>query len=190
MKDQDLLWHDDEIKKINKCRVFDLMCATRHSEDGMKSNFYYLNANNWVTIIPIYKNDQNIDEFVMVRQFRHGDQQIYTEFPAGIMEKNENPEVAALRELEEETGFTGKLTFIGKLNPNPAILNNTNYTFLAEDLKPLKQGQKLDEEERLHVVHMNIREVGRYMGIAPEFSHAIMVQAYYYYLRYRSQITY
>lgn len=187
MSDHDLIWYDKEVSQVAKCRVFDVMQAKRRSQDGHVADFFYLKANDWVTVVPVRKNE-NDEEFLMVRQFRHGDKQIHTEFPAGIIDPGETPEQAALRELEEETGFTGKLILIGQLNPNPALFANTNYTFLAEDLRPTGEAQRLDDEERLQVVTINVREVGRYMGIAPEFSHAIMVQAYYFFLRYRQKL--
>lgn len=188
MADQDLIWYDEDTSTIAKCRVFDVMKAKRRSYDGHKSDFFYLNTRDWVTVIPVHKLANNEEEFLMVRQFRHGDKHIHTEFPAGIVDEGETPEQTALRELQEETGYTGKLTLIGQLNPNPALFKNKNYTFLAEDIWPINTGQHLDEEERLKVVSINVREVGRYMGIAPEFSHAIMVQAYYFFLRYRQKV--
>ncbi len=41
----------------------------------------------------------------MVRQFRHGSGGITIEFPAGTIDPGENPEIAAKRELLEETGL-------------------------------------------------------------------------------------
>jgi ADP-ribose pyrophosphatase len=43
-------------------------------------------------------------QMVMVRQYKHGVREMTLEFPAGTFE-DEQPEAAALRELEEETGY-------------------------------------------------------------------------------------
>ena len=54
-----------------------------------------------VCIIPI---DPSTDEVCVVRQFRPPMQSYVWEFPAGLIDKNESVEEAALRELKEETG--------------------------------------------------------------------------------------
>ncbi|MGL4524089.1 MAG: NUDIX hydrolase [Spirochaetia bacterium] len=190
MSEQDLIWIEKSKKLIAKCAVFDIYSSLCQSKDGMECDFFWINAPDWVTVVPILKIADNQEEFLMVKQFRHGSKQLYTEFPAGIMDPGEKPEEAALRELQEETGYTGRLTLIGKVNPNPALFNNTKYTFLAEDLVPHEAGQCLDETEKLLIQKMNTKEVGRYVGIAPEFSHAMTVQAYFFFLRHRQQLIY
>lgn len=45
-------------------------------------------------------NSKNQNEFLLLRAFKNWD------FPKGMVEKNENPWKAALREVEEETGLT------------------------------------------------------------------------------------
>ena len=49
------------------------------------------------------------DEIVLIRQFRPPAGKLMVEFPAGLIDPGEEPGAAALRELAEETGFTGKL---------------------------------------------------------------------------------
>jgi 8-oxo-dGTP pyrophosphatase MutT (NUDIX family) len=44
----------------------------------------------------------------MTEQYRHGTGKIALEFPAGIIDKGETPEEAAVRELQEECGFCMK----------------------------------------------------------------------------------
>ncbi len=46
---------------------------------------------------------------VLVRQFRPPTGKFCIEFPAGLVEPNEDFTAAALRELSEETGYTGKV---------------------------------------------------------------------------------
>jgi ADP-ribose pyrophosphatase len=49
---------------------------------------------------------------VLVRQYRHILKSCQLEFPAGTMHETEDPEVAARREMEEETGFTPTHVFL------------------------------------------------------------------------------
>ena len=65
-------------------------------------DFYTLWQPDWVMILPRTKDGK----WVMTKQYRHGIQKIALEFPAGIIDKGETPELAAIRELQEECGYT------------------------------------------------------------------------------------
>lgn len=65
-------------------------------------DFYTLWQPDWVLILA-----RTVDgNWVMTEQYRHGTGKIALEFPAGIINKGETPEQAALRELQEECGFS------------------------------------------------------------------------------------
>lgn len=65
-------------------------------------DFYTLWQPDWVLILA--RTAQG--KWVMTEQYRHGSGKIALEFPAGIIDKGETPEQAALRELQEECGYT------------------------------------------------------------------------------------
>jgi len=61
-----------------------------------------------VIIIPILKSIKNNTlETIVVEQYRPPIASYAMEFPAGLVDKNETPEHAAMRELWEETGYLG-----------------------------------------------------------------------------------
>lgn len=64
-------------------------------------DFYTLWQPDWVLILARTADGK----WVMTEQYRHGTGKIALEFPAGIIDKNETPEEAALRELQEECGY-------------------------------------------------------------------------------------
>lgn len=51
------------------------------------------------------------NEIVLVRQFRPPAGRMMLEFPAGLIDPGETAETTAVRELYEETGFTGEVKF-------------------------------------------------------------------------------
>lgn len=111
-------------------------------------------AGNAAIIVPV-TDDGN---FIMIREPRTPIRLKVLAFPAGMIEKGETPEVAALRELEEETGYKAEnikkmlevYTEIGYSDEKITI-------FLAKDLKYTHR--HLDETEDIEVVKVPIEEV-------------------------------
>jgi ADP-ribose pyrophosphatase len=72
-------------------------------------------------------------EIVLVREYRHGVEQVVTGLPSGWVEPtDESPEAAIRRELAEETGFVADdFCEIGCSYANPANQTNSVWSFLA-----------------------------------------------------------
>ena len=72
--------------------------------DGrINPEFYILEYPSWVNVTAITKDGQ----FVMIEQYRHGLDDVFTELPAGVVDPGEEPLEAAKRELLEEAGYGG-----------------------------------------------------------------------------------
>ncbi|KAL4226743.1 nudix hydrolase-like protein [Mactra antiquata] len=65
------------------------------------------NTADAVVSIPILRRTLYYDCFVLVKQYRPPIKAYSLEFPAGLLDPKETPETCALRELKEETGYTG-----------------------------------------------------------------------------------
>lgn len=74
------------------------------------------------------------DDVLLVKQYRYPIDQETLEIPAGKLEPGEAPEICAQRELREETGYQGKLTYLGKFYSTPGFSDEIVHLFSAEEL--------------------------------------------------------
>ena len=101
-------------------------------------------------------DDEN--QALLVSQFRYPYRQVLRELPAGKLEYGEDPEAAAVRELEEETGATaGEFRSLGELYPSPGYCGEIIRMYLARDLT---FGEThLDEDEFLNLERVPFGEL-------------------------------
>jgi ADP-ribose pyrophosphatase len=162
-------------------RVFSIRTDTTTSpRTGRKHDFYIIESNDWVNIIPL-----TVDlEVVMIKQYRHGSREVTLEIPGGLVEPEDTPKKAAALELLEETGYRAKKwTRIGVVNPNPALFNNRCYTFLAQDIHKVSEPSP-DQTEDIEVVLIPLRKIPGLI-LRGEINHAIVITAFcHYFLRY------
>lgn len=134
-----------------RCDKVQLPNGTIHDE------YYVLEYPTWINVIAI--TDEG--KYVMVEQYRHGLQDIFTEIVAGVVESGEPPLEAAKRELLEETGFGGgEWSLNAVLSANPGSMNNLTYSFIAKGVKKICE-QHLDETEDINVKLLSEDEVRR-----------------------------
>lgn len=99
-------------------------------------------------------------EMVLVRQYRHGVEQILLELPAGAFDRDrETPESAAMREMTEETGYVcDPLIKLATLYDNPVKDTNQIHVFLGTNATH-SQPQILDDTEEIEVVLVPVSQV-------------------------------
>lgn len=112
------------------------------------ADHYVLEMPDAVIVVPVTASGA----LVMVEQYRHGADGEFLEFPGGQLEMvDERPELAAERELWEETGYhAAALRYLGAQYPNPGAQTNRIHTFLAEVCEG--EARALDPFENLRVV--------------------------------------
>lgn len=180
--DEKLKWITGDTKTLLKTTVCDVTSQHNTAQNGIEGDYIIMDAPDWVIVIP----EEN-ENFLMVKQWRHGEKSLSVEFPGGVIDKNEKPEIAAIRELQEETGFIAeKLTKLGMANPNPALFSNHVHVYLAENLKSTGI-QHLDQDEFINYIEIPKEEVLKGMG-TDEFPHALMSTALCFYLKYKIKI--
>lgn len=80
-------------------------------------------------------------------QFRPGPERWMYEIPGGMFGRDEDFQAAALRELQEETGYVSDEVELLGTSCRDAYVNATWHYYLAKNCYPAKNGQTLDEEE-------------------------------------------
>ena len=112
-------------------------------KNGVKAQREVVEHKPAVAIAPV-DAENNV---LLVRQYRHPAKVDLLEIPAGIIEPGEEPEAAALRELQEEVGYTSRdLRLIFGFWTSPGFTDEYIYGFVARDLVPKRLPQDHDED--------------------------------------------
>ncbi|TNE73669.1 NUDIX hydrolase [bacterium] len=146
-------WTRDSEKEILKTSILSVHShhASSHEKTG---TFYSIKAPDWINVIA----QTTSGEIILVKQYRHGIDAVTLEIPGGAIDKNEDPLLAAKRELLEETGYeSDNWTFLGKTAVNPAFMTNYTHLFYAKDCK-LVSAQDLDEMEEIEILSVSEQE--------------------------------
>ena len=181
-RDEHLRWQELQRERLVDTPVFTLVRSLRQAHDGRQAHYVIAEASDWANIVCTTVDGRGRRCFIMVRQFRHGSMRVGTEFPGGIVDPGESPEVAAARELAEETGYrAGRLELLGSVSPNPALLDNRLHIYTAHQVTA-SGGQNLDRNELLDVRLVPVDELPALIS-TDEFEHALMYVSYLLWLR-------
>lgn len=170
-------WEVLNSQEDKSCRIFtirkDMAISPR---TGKSHDFYVLESAPWVNVIPLTPTNQ----CVLIHQYRHGTREVTLEIPGGLVEQTDTPETAALRELQEETGYHGDdIHLIGQVHPNPAFLDNICYTYLVRGAIP-SGSQDLDEKEDIEVELRPIEQIPDMIRDGT-ITHSLVVSAFFFF---------
>lgn len=100
------------------------------------------------------------DKMILVKQYRKAIEATSYEIPAGKLEVGENadPEAAALRELEEETGYTGQLELVYDFYSAIGFCNEKIKLYSASHLTKVENPRPQDEDETLELFEVSPAE--------------------------------
>lgn len=108
-----------------------------------------------VVVLPV------IDDYlVLIKQFRAPFNDFIVEAPAGVVDKGETPDEAAVRELVEEIGYKPrKLVKLGKYTPAPGYSSEVLHFYVAYDLEYV--GAKPERYEIIEPFQVKIEDAYR-----------------------------
>jgi len=176
------LWNVIATETDKSYRVFNLRTDRAVSpRTGNDHDFFILESSPWVNVIPITPQNQ----VILVRQYRHGIRALTLEIPGGLVESQDTPERAAVRELYEETGYRAeKVISLGSTYPNPAIQNNLCHSFLAKNAFHAGP-QNQDDKEDIEVVKYPLDDIPGLIR-SGEINHGLVLVAFYrFYMEYQ-----
>ncbi|HKP70673.1 MAG TPA: NUDIX hydrolase [Pyrinomonadaceae bacterium] len=132
-------------EQLYKGKVFDIRVDEIREGDVTYKREIVVHKGSAV-IIPVFEDGT----VALVRQYRHAAGKYLLEICAGTLNAGEDPEVGAIRELEEEIGVRAeKLEKITEFYVSPGFLTEKMFVFLATGLTEV--GQKLEEDELLTI---------------------------------------
>ncbi|ENQ3104421.1 ADP-ribose pyrophosphatase [Bacillus sp. 491mf] len=98
-------------------------------------------------------------KIVLVEQYRKAMEKALVEIPAGKLEQGEKPEVTAIRELEEETGYIcDNMELITSFYTSPGFADEIVYVYEATGLKKKEDKADLDEDEFVELMEVSLEE--------------------------------
>ena len=139
-------------------------------------DFYTLWQPDWVLILARTSEGK----WVMTEQYRHGSGKIALEFPAGIIDKGETPEQAAIRELQEECGYMldeRDAVYLGSYPVNPDRHRGVFHVVFIDGV--VKGGTThFDSTEEIESFEMDDTELQKKIADGT-FNHPLQIAGYY-----------
>lgn len=165
-------------KTVYSGRILKLNVDDVRLPDGSNSVREYIRHSGGAAVLLI--KDENV---LLVKQYRYVYGKAIYEIPAGKLNYCEEGELAAARELEEETGYRAELVHLLDLYPSPGYTDEIIHIYLAKSYEFV--GQKLDEGEFLNCELVPLKVVLKLIE-AGEICDAKTVTAIYKYISEKS----
>lgn len=185
---ENLMWEEVSTEHIIQDEWIDFRKSAYRFPDGSVFEPFYSYSRRDYVVIAASDEDGN---YLCVRQFRQGIQEVTTEFPAGCIERKDGsghraecgPAMsdaaleAAKRELLEETGYiSDNWKHLLTVPSNATLADNYAYIFMAESCH--KSGeQSLDETEFLNVKKYSPAEIEAFISTG-RFQQAVHIMAW------------
>ena len=147
-------------KEIQRTLIYDgkIMQVTREEvelENGEHAYREVVYHHGGVCILAVKAH-----QIILVKQFRYPNRIQTIEVPAGKLEKDEDPQDCAFRELEEETNNRARdMKFIMKVLPSPGYTSEWLYLYEAIDFEEVNDALAGDDDDEfIDIIKLDIDE--------------------------------
>jgi ADP-ribose pyrophosphatase len=128
---QKISWTDDHGKK----RTWEAASRTTRQATGVDA----------VAICPILIHPSKPASTIIILQYRPPLGAVCVEFPAGLIDEGETVEEAAIRELREETGYTGRIVNVSPTIATDPGMSTANMQFATVEVD-VNEGEAMPEQ--------------------------------------------
>ena len=143
---------------------------------GFEGTFGTIHHPGAALAVPI-KEDGKI---IVLRQYRFAVSRRILEFPAGTLEKDEDPLTSIKRELQEEAGYkAAQWDPLGVMLPCPGYSDEIIHLFLARGIEPLSNKPEGDQDEDIEVLEMSESELNDAIACGDEALDGKTITAWY-----------
>lgn len=150
-------WQVLEEKDVSPSKWFPILQHKVKLPDGtVVDDYFFSPIGNVAMVLPVTSEGN----FILVKQYKHGLQDIFIELPGGMQQKGKGIEASAVAELEEETGIKiteDMLIPLGKIANNPTKTNQITYGFLVKNAE-FNSTQRLDSTEQIELLSISPAE--------------------------------
>lgn len=134
-------------------RLFNVELDELEMPNGVVAKRESLRHPGAVCMVPV--DDEG--RLLLVTQYRHSAGRRLLEIPAGTLEPGEEPEPAAIRELQEEVGMIpGRVKALGGMWVAPGYTTEYIHIFVCTELRPSKLSA--DDDEDLEVFPTTVED--------------------------------
>ena len=141
---------------VASSRFFRIEAVELKFSNGEQREFERMQGYNQgaVMVVPFFDDET----LLLIREYGAGTHSYVLGFPKGLIDKGEQADVAANRELKEEVGFGAKrLQKLKTVTIAPSYLSSEMHLFMAFDLYP--EQLEGDEPEPLEVIKWPIAKI-------------------------------
>ncbi len=147
-------WELINSKEEYKTKFFSVEKRTYKLPNGnILDDYYHINRPNFVLVIAV--NSEN--KILIERTYRRAMDNLTIELPAGYIDNVETLIEASLRELKEETGYTGATTLLGEVYIQPGFINQVAYVvkIIIDEKNIVDIKREADEDIEIEFLSMD-----------------------------------